>query len=221
MFNYIMKILELFSGTHSVGKVCEKLEFNEIVSLDRDLGGLGNHKHFKEDIHHFNYKQYDADYFDIVWASPVCCFWSQLKYSHIGRYSKKYERALTLEDINNEINEYGKPMVDKTLEIIEYFKGNKDLLWFIENPQSGRMKSYITTLPYYDVDYCMYSDFGYRKRTRIWTNKQNFKPKLCNKQCYGFKNNKHMMNIGGGTGGEASRKDKYRIPFKLVKELLT
>ena len=215
-----MKILELFSGTHSVGKVCEKIGFDEIVSLDRDMDGLGDHKHFKEDIHKFDYKQYPPNYFDIVWASPVCSFWSQLQYSHIGRYSKKYDRAITLEDIDNNIEIYGKPMVDKTLEIIEYFKGNKDLLWFIENPQSGRMKNYLTILPFYDVDYCMYSDFGYRKRTRIWTNKKDFKPKLCNKKCHGFKDNKHMIQIGG-TRGEISRKKKYRIPFNLVNELLT
>jgi hypothetical protein len=30
-------------------------------------------------------------------------------------------------------------------------------------------------IPFYDVDYCMYSDWGYKKRTRIWTNKTDFK----------------------------------------------
>jgi hypothetical protein len=25
-------------------------------------------------------------------------------------------------------------------------------------------------LPYTDVDYCRYSEWGYKKRTRIWTN---------------------------------------------------
>ena len=124
-------------------------------------------------------------------------------------------RILTHEDIKNDINQYGKPMVDKTLEIIEYFKGNKNLLWFIENPQTGSMKTYITHLNYYDVDYCMYSDFGYRKRTRIWTNKKNFNPKLCNKKCFGF-DKKHPIKTD-----RATRKDLYRIPFELIKELLT
>jgi hypothetical protein len=215
-----MKILELFSGTHSVGKVCEKLGFNEIVSLDRDLEGFKEHKHFKVDIHDFDYKQYPPDYFDVIWASPVCAFWSHLKVSNVGRYSKRYERNLTHDDIKDDIDKLGKPMVDKTLEIIEYFKGNKNLLWFIENPQSGRMKTYITDLPFYDVDYCMYSDFGYRKRTRIWTNKEGFEPKLCNKKCFGYSNGRHVSQLGGKTKG-ISMLNKYRIPFKLIEQLLT
>ena len=33
-----MKILELFSGTHSIGKVAKKYNI-DIVSLDRDING--------------------------------------------------------------------------------------------------------------------------------------------------------------------------------------
>jgi hypothetical protein len=210
-----MNILELFSGTHSVGKVCEKLGFTEIVSLDRDLKGFKEHKHFKVDIHDFDYKQYPPDYFDVIWASPVCAFWSILKGSNVGRHSKRYGRILTREDIQDDIDKIGKPMVDKTLEIIEYFKVNKNLLWFVENPQTGKMKTYITELPFYDVDYCMYSDFGYRKRTRIWTNKKGFDAKLCNKKCFKF-DKKHPIKSDTPT-----RKDLYRIPFNLLKELMT
>ena len=32
-----MKVLELFSGTHSVGVVCKEKGY-EVISLDRDLG---------------------------------------------------------------------------------------------------------------------------------------------------------------------------------------
>ena len=60
-------------------------------------------------------------------------------------------------------------LVKKTLEIIEYFKPK---IWFMENPQTGLLKtrSFMKDLPFTDLDYCRYSDFGYRKRTRIWNN---------------------------------------------------
>ena len=64
-------------------------------------------------------------------------------------------------------------LVLKTLEIINYFNPE---LWFLENPQTGNLKtrSIMKDISFYDVDYCMYSDWGYKKRTRIWTNKKNW-----------------------------------------------
>ena len=44
------------------------------------------------------------------------------------------------------------------------------------------------TLPYHDVDYCMYG-YPARKRTSIWTNYTGFVGKFCDKTCgaYGLK----------------------------------
>ena len=50
--------------------------------------------------------------------------------------------------------------------------------YFIESPQSGKMEDYIHDKPYHDVDYCRYSDWGYRKRARIWTNPIGFNPNI-------------------------------------------
>ena len=80
-------------------------------------------------------------------------------------------------------------------EIIDYFKPP---LYFIENPQTGKMKDYISDRPYYDVDYCKYSDWGMRKRTRIWTNKIGFEPKVCNKDCGFIKDGRHIRCAAGG-----------------------
>ena len=72
-------------------------------------------------------------------------------------------------------------MVDKVFEIIEYFN---PAFWWIENPQTSKMKYYINELiPFYDFDYCKYSDYGYRKRTRFWTNIEGFKPLICKYDC--------------------------------------
>ena len=86
-------------------------------------------------------------------------------------------------------------LVEKTLEIINYFDCE---YWFIENPQSGRMKDrpMMKDLDYYDIDYCMYSDWGYKKRTRIWTNKKGWHGKLCDKQCGNMLDGKHTSRMG-------------------------
>ena len=199
MYNiYKMRVLELFSGTHSIGKVAHTLGY-EVHSLDRDLPNYDkldkdkkykSFKHHQIDIFNFNYKQYSNDFFDIVTCSPVCLWWSPLRNTWIGRRmknkktGKKYEKPFTKEILYADIDKYGKPMVDKCFEIINYFKeGNKDLYWWIENPQKGKMKTYIEDKPFYDVDYCKYSEWGYQKRTRFWTNIKNFKPQLCKRDC--------------------------------------
>ena len=67
-----------------------------------------------------------------------------------------------METIQRDISLNGLPILRRTEEIIDYFKPP---LYFIENPQTGRMKDYISDRPFYDVDYCKYSDWGMRKRT--------------------------------------------------------
>jgi len=193
-----MRVLELFSGTHSIGKVAHSLGY-EVHSLDMELPNYDkldkdkkykSFKHHQIDIFNFNYKQYSNDFFDIVTCSPVCLWWSPLRNTWIGRHlknkktGKKYEEPFTKELLLKDIDKYGKPMVDKCFEIINYFKeGNKNLYWWIENPQKGKMKTYIKDKPFYDVDYCKYSTWGYQKRTRFWTNIKNFKPLICKKDC--------------------------------------
>lgn len=164
-----MSVLELFSGTRSVGKVCDELGFKS-VSVDLILDA--DHK---VDIMEFDYTQYDKDAFDIIWASPPCTAYSNLQNSWLGR---ERNGKLFTKEIMEENRKEADKLVLKTLEIIKYFNPS---LWFIENPQTGQLKNreYMKDLPYYDVDYCMYSDWGYKKRTRIWTNKEYFDAKLC------------------------------------------
>ena len=220
-----MKILELFSGTHSIGKAAIE---HEITSLDRDLGATNGEytspHHIKEDIMKWNYKQYKPKHFDLITASPVCLWWSLLRKSWIGRKCKSIHPTdvITMEHINNDIEKYGKPMVDKVFEIIEYFKPK---YYWIENPQTGKMKEYIEEkYPqyniYYDIDYCKYSDYGYKKRTRFWTNIKDFKPKICKKDCNNIIDGKHKKALGH-LSDNTCKFHKYRIPESLIKELLS
>ena len=252
-----MRVLELFSGTHSIGKVAHSLGW-EVVSLDRDLGDdcpwteYKSDKHIKEDILTWNYKEFPKGHFDLITASPVCLWWSMLRNTWIGRKSQMINpngEIVTREDIERDIDLYGKPMVDKVIEIIEYFEPKH---WWIENPQTGRMKYYIEEKypqynTFYDVDYCKYSDWGYKKRTRFWTNIEDFKALKCKKDCdsiitikkplennkknskihstnlgnYEFQNlaKKHKIDVSKEIGSGSNRLERYRIPKKLIEEL--
>jgi len=229
-----MILLELFAGTHSIGKVAKKRNI-EVVSLDRDLQA-----DIQEDIMTWNYKIYPRGHFDIITASPVCLWWSRCRQSWIGRKMKAHgDKIITKEILQQDIDKYGKPMVDKVREIINYFKPK---YYWIENPQTGNMKYYISDLPYYDVDYCKYSNWGYKKRTRFWTNIKGFDNKLCKKDCENIiiikKENKkdkklHIKNCGNTERLNIVKKnskdisknctnklERYRIPPKLIEDLL-
>ena len=200
-----MNHLELFSGTHSFGKVSHKFGY-KVTSLDRDLpetcpfSDYVSGNHIREDIMTWDYKIYPPHHFKLITASPVCLWWSKLRRIFKGRQCKTIHSTdvITEEHIQRDIDIFGIPMVDKVREIIAYFEPK---YYIIENPQTGRMKEYIQDLPYYDVDYCKYSDWGYRKRTRFWTNIEGFHPQKCNNDCENIMildNNQkiHKENIG-------------------------
>jgi len=223
----MLKVLELFSGTGSVGKCCKQLGW-ETVSVD-----LISESTHKCDIMDFDYKQYSKDEFDIVWASPPCTNYSKLQDSWLGRMRKG--QIYTKEIQEKEMKQDDK-LVLKTLEIIDYFNPH---YWFIENPASSKMKDreFMKDLNFYLVDYCMYSNWGYRKRTRIWTNRKDFKPKLCDGKgtCGNMINTLHKTNLGNADrlkrahllssdGGKKNAKgttqqDRYRIPEDLIFSL--
>ena len=205
-----MRVLDLFSGTHSVGKTVSALGY-EVVSLDLSDATICCN------ILEWDYKTaFSEGYFDIIWASPPCNTFSKMHHSNVGRY------GVTMETIQRDISLIGLPILRRTEEIIDYFKPP---LYFIENPQTGKMKDYISDRPYYDVDYCKYSDWGMRKRTRIWTNKIGFKPKVCNKDCGFMKDGRHIRCAAGGNKntkgqGGTDKRLRYRIPPLLIEELL-
>ena len=208
-----MNHLELFSGTHSFGKVSCKLGYN-VISLDRDLGAgcpftdYVAQTHIQEDIMTWDYTIYPPNHFKLITASPVCMWWSICRFSWIGRKLKAHgDTIITKEILQNDIDLYGKPMVDKVFEIIDYFNPQ---YFIIENPKTGKMKEYINELiPYYDVDYCMYG-LTYRKTTRFWTNIEGLEFNKCN----------HKIKHNRDEAWNKGRLERYRIPTLLIEKLL-
>ena len=151
-------LLELFSGTGSVGKVAADMGY-DVISLDRDMEAT-----IQMDIMKWDYEDFPKPVIDVIWASPPCT---------------EYSRAKTcgIRDI-----EGSNEMVKRTLDIIHYFKPK---YWIIENPQTGLLKEQemMNGIPYLDVDYCKYG-MPYRKRTRLWNNIDRWNPRpLCRKDC--------------------------------------
>ena len=209
-----MNLLELFSGTQSFGKIGKEKGYN-VISVDiTDYNGKYIPTH-KCDIMDFNYKQYDRNFFNVIHASPPCLNYSILQTSWYGKEKRdistkelyKFTKQMHYDNmLESDI------IVKKTLEIISYFNPK---VWYLENPKTGKLKSreFMHGLYYFDIDYCMYSDWGYKKATRFWTNNTDFVGKICNKNCGNIIDNKHIVWPSG-------KFNRYRIPPTLIRELL-
>lgn len=195
----VYKVLELFKGSGSITKYCNQYpNLYNVVSIDIE------HKYeatITKNILEWDYTEYDPYSFDIIWASPPCTEYSILLNCLKNRLNRV--RNLNLADA----------IVIRVLDILEYFKPK---IWFIENPQTGLLKTreFMQDIPYYDVSYCKYG-YKYRKHTRIWTNLLGFKNKVCKKDCGNIRENRHIQDVSQ----TSNLLQKYSIPSLLIDEL--
>ena len=204
-----MKILELFAGSRSVGKVAEEMGF-EVFSVDvKDFEGID----LVKDIEFLTLEDISFQP-DVIWASPPCTTYSIAAVSHhrlngnpISDFAIKSDR-----------------LVLKTLELITYFQCK----YFIENPRGMlRKQKFMSGIPKTTVTYCSYGD-DRMKPTDIWSNNikdiftnDGWSPKpICfngNKKCH------HEPAPRGSKTGTQGRKNNYersKIPTQLIKEIL-
>lgn len=196
-----MRVLDLYSGTQSVGKALKP--WDEYVSVDI-TDALGTPT-IKADMLTWDYKNagFPRGYFDVVWAGPPCDQYSKLRLCCVKKSGPP--------DI-----EHANKLVRRALRIIRYFKPK---YWIIENPDSGSLKEqqFMTKLPYIRVSYCMFG-YPYRKTTRLWGNITGFGHRTCDRACGSFSGGKHAQNIGNSEWIRRDQRNSY--PPMLVRQLM-
>ncbi len=202
-----MRLLELFAGSRSVGKVAEARGHNvfsvdnqpfENIDLVTDIGQMTIN---------------DVPFIpDVVWASPDCTTYTLAAIStHRDGIHPKTDYARFCD----EVNQHFIAMVDQWLVL------NPDLLFYYENPR-GMMGKMPWTQRFikHTVWYCQYKDTR-AKPTHIFTNDENWQPRP---QCKN--SNPHCDHIRAkrgaktGTQGLKGSYDRSKIPVELVEEIL-
>jgi hypothetical protein len=203
-----MRVLELFSGTKSVSKVCREHGY-ETISLDLDPTYSPD---LLMDIMDFDETLWPRDHFHFIWASPPCESYSS------ARTCAKLEREAAMRR--------GDIWVAKTLKIIEWFH---EAEWCVENPALSRLwarpvasdlvkQSQVTS-------YCSFG-YNYRKNTRIACSKPLSLPKCGGRgECSAMVGSRHLEHAqkgGGGVNNVYHTLDQlHTIPPDLISLILS
>lgn len=201
-----MKVLELFAGSRSIGKVAEQFGW-EVFSVDiNNFEGID----YVTDILDFDNNEVPFVP-DIIWASPPCTTFSVASIGHHWHknYVPKTEKCFN-----------GIEIVKRTLEIVNFWlKFNPDLTYFIENPRGLlRKMDFMQNLDRQTVTYCQYGD-SRMKPTDIWTNSVNWLPRpMCKNgaTCH----TSAPRGSSTGTQGLKGNYERSRIPNDLCYEIL-
>jgi len=200
-----MKVLELFAGSRSIGKVADRLAFDVYSSDIEQFGGID----YVTDILDFDPTKIPFKP-DIIWASCPCTAFS------VAAIGKNWTKVGDDYVPKNPRAKFGLQLVQKTLEIIEHFNPT---YFFIENPRGMLRKMPIMAdLPRQGVTYCQYGDTR-MKPTDIWTNSTKWIPRpMCKNgdPC-------HVAAPRGSKTGTQGLKGSYersKIPEDLCYEIL-
>lgn len=211
-----MRVLELFAGSRSFGKVAEKHGY-EVFSTDlvkrKGIDLVIDILELTKDMIPFEPT--------VIWASPPCTSFS------VGSIGKHWNKDHTPKTENAVL---GMEILAKTLEIISWYP---IAIYFIENPR-GKMRKIIQPLhpkfhylPITSVCYCQYGETR-MKPTDIWSNNIysafNIDGWIPRKMCFnGNKNCHHEAAPRGSKTGTQGLKGNYErsiVPKQLCEEII-
>jgi hypothetical protein len=200
-----MKVLELFAGSRSVGKVADKLGWEVFSSDFEPFEGID----YQIDILQFDVSKVPFKP-DIIWASPPCTGFS------VAAIGRNWEKTETDAIPKTDTARLGIELVKKTIEIIDHFQPK---YFFIENPRGMlRTLQIMQRFKRQGVTYCQYGD-DRMKPTDIWTNSDTWTPRLMCKNG----DSCHISAPRGsrtGTQGLANAYERSKIPEELCLEIL-
>ena len=163
--------IEIYSGSESFSNAARELMIGRWTHFTIDNDPFFNYT-FEEDVLVLDYKsQIPPNEWLVthIWASPPCTEYSSARTTGGPRNLELADRC-----------------VSKAFEIIKYYQQNSNtgLIWFIENPASGLLKTRPLMQEWnrfaHRVDYCAYEpSWGLKKSTLIWTNQEGFQGKRC------------------------------------------
>jgi site-specific DNA-cytosine methylase len=205
--NIIMKVLELFAGSRSIGKAAENLGMN-VFSVDWE-----NYDNIDLQIDVETLTLDQIPFIpDVIWASPDCTTYTISAIStHRNGVEPKSDYAKKCDRVNKHFINL----------IKEWLKINSNLVFFIENPRGMlRKMPFMLEFNRHTIWYCQYGD-DRAKPTDIWTNSTTWVPRP---QCHnGNKNCHHQPAPRGSKTGTQGRKGSYdrsKIPHELCIEIL-
>jgi len=165
-----MFVLELFSGTGSVGKNVKK-RGHKVLSVDSDEKTNAD---IITDILKWDYKKLNIKP-DFIWASPPCGTFTNMALT-MNKNSKAPPRVRHAETMRaiKPAGVLGDKILRKTIEIINYYrKINPRLKFVMENPHGSMWRSpLMNALKPYETQktlYCLYKDKR-RKPTDFFNN---------------------------------------------------
>ena len=221
----IMKVLELFAGSRSIGLEAEK-QGHRVCSIDvKAFEGI-------DLVMDCEFITIDDLPFipDVVWSGTPCTTYSLAAISHHRNtdYSPKSEFVSKCDRMN----------INNLKLIRDLIKINPSLIWYIENPRAVlRKMPFMKGLPVKTITYCSWGDVA-NKPTDIFSNNHHnplFNPDgweskaMCKRYKYdsdGNVINKHCHHEPAprgsqtGTQGKKGNYERSKYPELLCREII-